>query len=318
MSTNFNRVIDRSDAGSLIPVETSNEIIDSMPAASAALSLFRQMRMSRKQKSMPVISALPYAYFVNGDTGLKRTTQLGWDGLNLVAEELACIVPIPEAVLDDSEYDIWGECKPKIAEAMGAALDAAVFFGINKPDTWAASILTGAVAAGNTFTRGSVAGQKLDLDINSVMMLVEEDGFDVNGFVARKRIKGGLRGLRTNDGALLFQGALQAGAPDTVYNEPIFYGQNEAWADDVADLFTGDFTKGIIGIRQDITYKVLDQAVITDDSGNIIFNLAQQDMVALRCVFRCAWQKANPANRQKMSASGRDPFAVLRPVGFVG
>jgi HK97 family phage major capsid protein len=309
-------VIARSDAAALIPEETSNEIIQAMPTVSAALTLFRHMTMSRKQKRLPVLAALPYAYFVSGDTGLKRTTSMEWENRYLEAEELACIVPIPEAVLDDSEFDIWGEIRPRIAEAMGAKLDGAVFFGIDKPATWASSVVQGAAAAGNTFVRGSVAGQKLDLDINAVMSLVEDDDYDVNGFAARKSIKGGLRGLRTNDGALLFQPSLQAGTPDTLYGERIFYAQNEGWDEDEADLIAGDYTKGIIGIRQDITYKLLTEAAITDPQGNIIFNLAQQDMVALRIVFRCAWQTANPASRRRPNAANRSPFSVLRPVGY--
>ena len=36
--------------------------------------------MSAKFKKQPVLSALPVAYFVNGDTGLKQTTEAAWAG----------------------------------------------------------------------------------------------------------------------------------------------------------------------------------------------------------------------------------------------
>lgn len=313
-----NDVISRSDAAALIPEETSNEIIQDMPRASAALTLFRHMTMSRQQRRLPVMAALPYAYFRNGDTGMAKPTNMEWEKKFLEAEELDCLVPIPDTVMDDSEYDIWGEAKPRIAEAMGAALDAAVFFDVNKPATWGESVVAGAVRAGNVFTRGSVGGQKLDLDINAVMSMVEDDGFDANGFAARKSIKGGLRGLRTNEGALLFQPTLQAGTPDTLYGENIFYAQNGGWVEEEADLITGDFTKGIIGIRKDISFKILDQATIHDPiTGAVLYNLAQQHMTALSVTFRCAWQKANPATAMRRTSSDRDPFALLRPVGYV-
>jgi hypothetical protein len=50
-----------------------------------------------------VLSALPVAYWVNGDTGLKQTTDAAWAGLMLEAEEIATILPVPEAVVDDAE-----------------------------------------------------------------------------------------------------------------------------------------------------------------------------------------------------------------------
>jgi hypothetical protein len=65
-------------------------------------------------------------------------------------------------------------------------------------------------------------------------------------------------------------------------------------------------------VRRDVTYKMLTEAVIQDpDTGDIVYNLAQQDMVALRVTFRCAWQLANPVTRSNPDENTRFPFAVL-------
>jgi hypothetical protein len=62
-----------------------------------------------------------------------------------------------------------------------------------------------------------------------------------------------------------------------------------------------------------MTYKVLDQAVISDGDGKIIYNLAQQDMVALRCVLRLGWQLPNAVTALNADDNSRYPFAVLTP-----
>lgn len=312
----YNSSISRSDALALIPEEESKEIIKGMTLKSKALSLMRSVRMSAKLKRMPVLSALPTAYFVNGDTGLKKTTKLAWENKYLEAEELAVIVPIPEAVLDDSEFDIWGEARPLLEEAIAIALDAAIFFGTNKPTSWAKSIEQHAQDAGNQYVRGSVVNQDLAEDINQTMKLVEADGFRPNGFVGDMTFESSLRGLRDANDALLFLPSMQAGTPNTLYGKPIYYGEGDDWDGTQADLFTGDWSNGIVGIRQDLTYKLLDQAVITDENNEIIYNLAQQDMVAMRVVARFGWQIANPIRRKNTSSTTRSPFAVLRPTGW--
>jgi hypothetical protein len=79
----------------------------------------------------------------------------------------------------------------------------------------------------------------------------------------------------------------------------------------VAEMLAGDFTQGILGTRTDITYKLLDQAVIQDNTGAIQFNLAQQDMVAMRVTMRVAFQVANTLNYDQPIDANRYPFGVM-------
>jgi len=96
---------------------------------------------------------------------------------------------------------------------------------------------------------------------------------------------------------------------------PILFPRNGSVVAASSLLISGDWTQLVYSIRQDITYKVLDQAVIQDNTGAIVYNLAQQDMVALRSVMRLGWQVPNPVNRVNVNAATRYPFAVLAPTG---
>ncbi len=94
-----------------------------------------------------------------------------------------------------------------------------------------------------------------------------------------------------------------------VHGADIAYGDEGALTDPTLAV-VGDFGLSVVGIRQDLTYKLLDQAVITDDLGAIVYNLPQQDMLALRVVARFAFAIAKPATRNATGAGGL-PFAVL-------
>lgn len=308
----YDNIITRGDVDSRIPESVTNEVIQQLPESSAVLNLFPIIRMSDRTQSMPVLTALPVAYFVNGDTGLKQTTQMAWDGKQLRVEEIAAIVPIPDAVIDDSNFDVWGEVRPRLVEAIGNALDAAVIFGVDKPVTWPAAIVPAAVAAGNTVTRGTAttAAGGIGEDVNQLMGEVEADGFDVNGFVTHRGYRARFRGARDTSG----QPLVDVNA-DTLYGEPIRYAMRGLWptGSGAAEMVAGDWSQGIIGIRQDITYTVTSTGVIQDGDGAIVYNLFQQDMTALRVVFRVAYQVANPMTAENPAEDGsRFPFAVMQ------
>lgn len=308
----YDSIISRTDSAALIPEQVSNEMLKNLAYSSAALALSRRTTMSTSQTRMPVLAALPTAYFVNGDTGLKQTTEMAWANKFLNVEEIAAIVPIPENVLDDTAFDIWGNVRPLLEQAAGRTLDAAVFFGVNKPSSWPDDIATAAAAAGNTVDRGTnlAATGGLAGDISDVMATVEADGYSVTGIVTQRSYLGRFRQVRSTQGERLLDvdlnGQMVEGAKYQISMDGLWpTGSNSA------ELFAGDFSNSIVAVRKDFTYKMLDQAVIQDNTGAIIYNLAQQDMVAIRLTFRVAWQISNVINYQQPTEASRYPFAVL-------
>lgn len=313
-------IITRADTEQLMPPDVARDIIKGAPQASIALTRMRRVSMSSKVQRQPVLSALSQAYFVNGDTGLKQTTKNAWAGKELVAEEIAAIIPIPQAVLADTDYDLWAEVKPDLTEAAGQLIDQAVLFGVGRPSTWAEGIVPAAAAAGNSVTRGAIAGATgtLDLDVLRAMRMVASDGHPVTGFAADALFEYDLLGLRDGDGRPIYQQSLQDGGGSGLYARPFSYLNNGGWLPGQADLIAGDWTQAIIGIRQDITWSIHTEGVISDSAGNVVLNLMQQNSAALKMTLRLGFQVANPLSRRAALTpeAQRYPFSILRPVGF--
>lgn len=308
----YDNIISRSDAQALIPEDVADVVSTGTISQSAALTSFRRVPLSTNQQRVPVIAALPTAYFVNGDTGLKQTTEVNWTNKFLNVEEIAAIVPIPENVLDDTSFDVWGSIRPLLEEAIGRTLDAAIFFGINKPASWPTDIVAAAIAAGNTATRGTATAAQGGIlgDISNAMGDVEADGYDVNFMMALRTWKGLLRQTRSTTGERLMEVGPGGSSVDGM---TVQYPMRGLWPTGAgtAEAILGDASQAIIGVRRDLTYKVLDQAVIQDNAGNIVYNLAQQDMVALRVLARYAWQVPNPINYDQSTEGSRYPFSVV-------
>jgi HK97 family phage major capsid protein len=319
----FNNVISRADAAALIPEEAASEIIKGVVEMNPIMQLAKRLpNMSRAQYRMPVMSALAMAYFVNGDTGLKQTSEVNWANVFVDAEEVAAIIPIPENVLDDADFDIWGECQPQIVQAISVAINNALFYGTNIPASWttnlgAAGLFARCTAAGHVVSLAAYADMyeatlgETAAGADGVYMLVEADGFMVNGVIAHPSVKGMLRNLRDANGNPIFKRDVQSAAQYELDGSPIYFPTDGSVAAATNLLFAGDWSQLVYSIRQDITYKVLDQAVIQDGAGNIVYNLAQQDMVALRAVIRLGFALPNPINRMNATAATRCQFAAL-------
>jgi HK97 family phage major capsid protein len=303
--------ITRADALALLARQDLSEIIKPDTQDSAALAAFRTIRMSAGTVRMPVLSAIPTAGWVTDNqasdaSGIKPTSKVSWANKELIAEEMAVIVPIHENTLADSNFDIWGEVRPLVAQEFGRILDAAVFFGTNKPATWTdPALVPGAIAAGNDVVEGT--GIDLAEDFNEAFGLVEDDEFDVNSAFTGRFLRRSLRGLRDENNQPIYLDAIRSdGSTASIYGQDLRYIKNGGWNREAAIALVGDSSKVVIGIREDVQVKVLTEATV----GGI--NLAEKDMVALRFKFRVGFATAYSTAR--IGGAPTDyPFAVITP-----
>lgn len=305
----YNSLIDRSAADALIPTEYATEIVKATVQQSAALQLCRRATMQRGQQRMPVLSVLPASYWVDGDTGLKQTTSESWSGIYLNSEEIASITPVPESVIADSSFDIWNEVKEAVGQSIAQLIDQAVFSGVQKPASWPEALIPTAVAAGNVLTADSLPAEGgLVNDLANLLGVVEADGFEPSGYAASRALKPLLRSTRATTGEPLLGDQFTL---DNVWSTPIAYAVAGTMGTSLA--LAGDWSCAILGVRQDLTYKILDQAIFQDDTGKITLNLAQQDALGLRVTMRIALAVGTPATLIDSVSGPTYPFAVLNP-----
>jgi HK97 family phage major capsid protein len=317
----YNNQLSRTDIAPLIPEDVLETFLTALTDTSVALSSFQRVPVAQSQTRFPILSALPVAYWVSGDTGLKQTTEVAWGNKYLNVEELAAIAPIPESVLDDladagvgGGIDVWAQIQPTVVAVMARVLDQAIFFGVNAPASFPQNIMAACVAAGNTHTEGAAqAAGGIQDDLDQAIGTLELDGYDFDRIVAARSLRGKLRRARNTLGD-----RLSGLNPDlTEYlGQPIVYPMRGLFPTVAGgtspEAFVGEFQdQFVVGLRRDISVKFLDQAVIQDNTGAIIYNLPQQDMVAMRFTMRVGWQVANQINFDQPTTANRYPAATL-------
>ena len=261
-----------------IPKEVSQEIVKDMAYGSTVLKMVKVEPMTSLEKTVPVLAKGAGAYFIN--EGQKITVaDAEWIFPTLQAKKIAVIIPMSKEVLNRASVDVFKELQSDIAEAFANKFDVAALFGVDSPYT--TNILGSATEAGNVFTIGSVAGQDLAGDISDTMALVEDGGFEVNGFIAPVRTKAKLR--KANVGQVLNPVYLpeQGDSPATLYGLPVEYIRRNA--PEGIEMIAGNFDYARAGILDNIQYEILREATV----GTL--NLAEQDMVALKATMNIAF-----------------------------
>lgn len=296
-------MITDADIQAIITPEIQKEVIEDIVKGSAVLQHFTRLPdMTTSQRELRILDTLPVTYWVDGNTGFKKTTNLAWENKRIIAQELAVIVPLSINNIRDTAIDIWPTIRSRCVENMGKKIDQAIITGTDKPPMFRASLIDTIINAGANITTTS----NFMSDTDSAMAKVEASGFIPNAIMGGVGMRSSLRRVVDTTGQPIFASWLDGLAK--------IYVDNSAWDSTKAMYIVGDLRQCVYAIRQDVEFELFTQGVVSDPSdGTITYNLMQQDMVALRCTMRIGWEVPNPVNILEPDASVRFPLAMITP-----
>ncbi|MFR4583218.1 phage major capsid protein [Clostridium cadaveris] len=259
-----------------VPIEISKEIIKNIKDRASMLNVCKLESMASDKKTLPRLSDSGSATWVNEGEAI-GTTVPKFDYPQLKAKKLAIIIPITKEKINDSVTAVLNEVKQAIADSFAAAIDKATIFGTDSPfDT---NLIT---AIG---TQKITATANFDTDLSNAMGLVEDNKYNCSNVLMGVNQKKVLRAL-ANDNK--YKGSITL---NSVYETPIEFVRDFDATKALA--ITGDFSKAVIGTREDITYEILKEATIKN-SDQTTLNLAQQDMIAVKATMRLGFVVVDP------------------------
>lgn len=285
----YNDLISRADAAGEIPESFTQAIIGDIEQMSTVMRLGRSVPVGTKDTRVPVLSTTPDAFFVGGDSALKQTSSAEFESTPMIVEEIADLIVIPDAVVDDSSFQLWDAIRPLVARAFARKIDAAIVFGQGKPSTWEAGLVPQAIAAGNVVN----AGEDPVVDLLSAAQIVSEQGQNPTAACCSNGWQYKAAATRSDAFTGSPVGANQpfplvvAGLP--LATDPVM------WDPTAADLIVADWRNVLIGVRQQITVDFSNTATLVNESGVVTMSAFQQDSTVMRTVMRIGWMLAKPA-----------------------
>lgn len=264
-----------------VPTPQATDIIKAVTRGSSILRMSKVEEMTSNKKKFNVLTDGPGAYWV-GEGERIQTSGAQWIHPEIEAKKLAVIIPVTKEKLQDSTINVFNELKPEIAEAFHTAIDAACLFGTNSPFT---TNIMKAITDHNMIVTDN---SNIDIAVSDAMALVEENGYDPNGFIGRIGVKNMLRKLRDANGSPAY---VNGTTGDELYGRAIEFVRNGAWDNTKADVITGEWKYSIVGIRSGISYEILREATLqgTLDTDGKPLSLAEQDMVAIKATMRLGY-----------------------------
>ena len=307
----------------VLPVEYADFIITGLRARSKALELGRRLPDMRGKtfklnvldyaiKAGWVKNAQSPANTEGAEINRKPTSYLGWKGVDLVAEEIAVIIPVSEDTLDDTQnyVDVVPQIYEEAIAAFQQTIDGTAFFGTDSPWAGYTGIVSEATTASATVNWNGSDGTSFYKAVSDAMKLVEKSGYLPNAILGGPSLNSAFRGTITDLGVV-------AGDQGQVGALPRHIDLTGGFDESSAFAVVGDFRQLVYAFRKEMELKILTEATIKE--GEVEYNLAQQDMVGFRFKMRLAMALPNPVQRVSGVASGNAikaganayPFAVI-------
>lgn len=258
-----------------VPVEICKEIMKNIIDQASILKMSKKIPMSSDTMVVPRMTDSGSAAWVNEGEEI-GTSLPTFEYPKLKAKKLAIIVPVTKEKYNDSVANVLSEIKQAIADMFATSIDMSCIFGVDSPfDT---NLIT------SIGTQKITSTSNPDSDISDAMGLVEDNKYNCSNILMGTSQKKVLRAL-ANDNK--YKGAITL---SSAYDTPIEYVRN--WDNAKATTITGDFSRSIVGTRENMQYEILKEATI--NNGGETINLAQRDMLGVKCTMRMAYLVADP------------------------
>lgn len=243
-----------ADGGNLVPAPLATRVFEILPDLSVMRRIATILPMTADTLQVNALNARPVAYWT-GEYVSKTTTSAEFAQVTLTAQKLVCLLPASHELIQDANIDVVQYVIRIFGDAIAQAEDRAFFTGTGTGQP------TGIQTS--TVTTQS-AGASLDFDdvIDLIDLVPQSVAQQPNAaFVCNKAVVRLLRKIKDTNGDYIWRQGLGVHSgqierlPDTVYGYPV-YEQNDL-SEDL--LYFGDWSKYLIGDRQQITVSTTDE-----------------------------------------------------------
>lgn len=255
-----------------IPQEQGTLIVRDTMSNSVMMQLAQYEEMTKQKKEFQYLAEGVGAYWV-GEGEVIQTSKPQWLTATMEAHKLGVIVPVSREFLTYTVTDFFTQVRPLIAEAFYKKFDEATI--LNEDNPFAQSLEESVVSAGHV-VEGDLNGE----NFFALTDLVNDAGFDVNGFISKTQNRSLLRGV--TDGV--------EGDVIRLYDRGNNTLDGQAVVDlnstnmDKGELFAGNFDYVRYGIPFGLNYEISTDAQlssIVDANGDPI-NLFERELMAIR------------------------------------
>ena len=289
--------VNRTTAGITLTPEQSAEIWSAAEYSSAVLQLANRVNLPGAGVSVDIITGEPTAQWV-GETNIKPISRPTFGSKLMTPYTAAVIVPFSNQFKRDKAA-LYNEVVRRLPQALGKKLDTTVFGGGTAPgsnfDTLAGAATVG--IAGNTY-KGLVAADQA----------IATGGGNLSGWALSPQARGLLLGaVDSTNRPLFINNAVTDGAVPALLGSPVYSANGVYMADyngatagtDNQLGFAGDWSSAHVGIVENITLSISEQASITD--GGTQVNLWERNMFAVRCEFEVGFRVRDIAHFVRLS-----------------
>ena len=292
--------VNRSTSGIVLTPEQSAEIWSAAEYASAVMQLAQKVDLPGSGVSVPIITGEPEADWVN-ETDEKPISRPTFDNKIMTPYTAAVIVPFSNQFKRDKAA-LYNEVVRKLPQALARKFDETVF----------------GLAAGAPGSNFDTLGGATQVGINgdtyaglvAADQVVATGGGSLNGWALSPQARGLLLGAVDGQGRPLFINNIQTdGAVPALLGAPVYQTKGVYLADadgagagtDAQLGFAGDWSSAHVGIVENISLSISEQASITD--GGTVLNLWERNMFAVRCEFEVGFRIRDIAHFARLTSA---------------